>query len=88
VVGDDGALLWNGRLLEEPALSEAPAVWVRDISEPEAARAGGSPIVLRAGASSGCSLALDAADTVRWRTALGTAVLPLRGRVVVLVDGP
>lgn len=86
IVGADGAVLWDGALVEEAALAAAPAAWVRTMEAPEAARAGARPMVLRAPSSSGCSLVLDAADSVRWRTALGTAALPYEGRVVVLVD--
>lgn len=87
LVGEDGAVIWDGALWEDAAVEHAPAVWVPDPAHPAAARAGDRPLVLRATGARGCDLVVGAADAARFRDELAEARSLGHGTFVVVVDG-
>lgn len=82
----DGAVLYDGWLWEEEAVTRAPVVYVADPAHPAAARAGERPLFLRAREARGPDLLLDAEEAARFRAeAQGARVLG-EGTVVVVID--
>lgn len=82
----DGEVLYDGLLWEEEAVSKAPVVYVGDPAHPAAARAGETPLFVRAREARGPDLVLDAAETARFREQLQGARVLGEGTVVVVID--
>lgn len=86
ILAADGDILYDGSLWEEPAVTRSPVAYVTDPAHPASARAGATPMFVRADAASGPDLVLTADDTVRFRTAMAGARVLGEGTVVVVLD--
>lgn len=82
----DGALLYDGTLWEEEAVTEIPVVYIADPSHPSAVRCGAVPMTVRAERAEASDLFLSSQDSVRFRTALLGARILGEGTIVVVVD--
>lgn len=85
LVTDEGRVLYAGALWTEKSVSTSPAVWVTDAATPQAARAGDTPLLVRAAAGWGSDIVVPA-DQVAAVEAIAVAGVLGEGTLVVVVD--
>jgi hypothetical protein len=87
LVTRSGEVLFDGSTWASIAVETSPVVYVDDPAHPAAARAGPSPLFLRAVGQRGCDIEVSDADLPRWRDEVEGTRLIGEGRVVVVLDG-
>jgi hypothetical protein len=85
VITPEGAEILVVRMWDDDAVNAAPLVWVTDPADGAAARAGASPLIVRAAGAQDTALVVSGEDATALRGF--AAARPLgQGRVVVVVD--
>ncbi len=86
ILNSSEAELYSGHVWRGDATSAVPVIYVPDPAHPASARAGDSPLFVKAERASGCDLVLDRESSIAFKTGLQGSHALGKGTIVVVID--